>query len=82
MQDGQPPLGWPETAAYLVLPVLLVASQYISMQLMQPPQVVPSFLKVNLSFALTYMPRNLFDAHSVSDLRVLDRPIQARKTRS
>lgn len=34
--DGAPPLGWSDTIAYLVLPVLLVASQYVSMQMMQP----------------------------------------------
>ena len=38
-QDGAPPLGWGDTISYLVLPVLLVVSQYISMQMMQPPQV-------------------------------------------
>lgn len=37
--DGHPPLGWHDTAAYLVLPVLLVVSQYVSMELMKPPQV-------------------------------------------
>ncbi|EPS60581.1 inner membrane protein [Genlisea aurea] len=36
--DGQPPLGWHDTAAYLVLPVLLVVSQYVSMEIMKPPQ--------------------------------------------
>ncbi|XP_019052823.1 PREDICTED: inner membrane protein PPF-1, chloroplastic isoform X3 [Nelumbo nucifera] len=36
--DGHPPLGWHDTAAYLVLPVLLVISQYVSMELMKPPQ--------------------------------------------
>ncbi|CAI5518551.1 unnamed protein product [Closterium sp. Naga37s-1] len=36
--DGVPPLGWGATAAYLVLPVLLVASQFYAMQIMQPPQ--------------------------------------------
>ncbi|XP_008664855.1 ALBINO3-like protein 1, chloroplastic isoform X1 [Zea mays] len=36
--DGHPPLGWSDTLAYLVLPVLLVISQYISSQVMQPPQ--------------------------------------------
>nr|GMD95407.1 ALBINO3-like protein 1, chloroplastic [Ipomoea batatas] len=36
--DGHPPLGWSDTLAYLVLPVLLVISQYISIQIMQPPQ--------------------------------------------
>ncbi|XP_077227545.1 ALBINO3-like protein 1, chloroplastic [Tasmannia lanceolata] len=36
--DGHPPLGWPDTWAYLVLPVLLVVSQYISIQIMQSSQ--------------------------------------------
>lgn len=36
--DGHPPLGWHDTIAYLVLPVLLVASQFVSMELMKPPQ--------------------------------------------
>ncbi|GMH11205.1 hypothetical protein Nepgr_013046 [Nepenthes gracilis] len=40
--DGHPPLGWHDTAAYLVLPVLLVVSQYVSMELMKPPQTDPA----------------------------------------
>ncbi|XP_078177735.1 inner membrane protein ALBINO3, chloroplastic-like [Carex rostrata] len=36
--DGHPPLGWSDTIAYLVLPVLLIASQYVSMEIMKPPQ--------------------------------------------
>ncbi|XP_038886227.1 ALBINO3-like protein 1, chloroplastic [Benincasa hispida] len=36
--DGHPPLGWSDTFAYLVLPVLLVVSQYISVQIMQSSQ--------------------------------------------
>ncbi|KAG6482029.1 inner membrane protein PPF-1, chloroplastic-like [Zingiber officinale] len=40
--DGHPPLGWSDTAAYLVLPVLLVVSQYVSMEIMKPPQTDPS----------------------------------------
>lgn len=36
--DGHPPLGWSDTLAYLVLPVLLVVSQYVSMEIMKPPQ--------------------------------------------
>ncbi|XP_059316362.1 ALBINO3-like protein 1, chloroplastic [Lycium ferocissimum] len=36
--DGHPPLGWSDTFAYLVLPVLLVVSQYVSIQIMQPSQ--------------------------------------------
>ncbi|KAL0336042.1 UNVERIFIED_CONTAM: ALBINO3-like protein 1, chloroplastic, partial [Sesamum radiatum] len=30
--------GWSDTLAYLVLPVLLIITQYISVQIMQPPQ--------------------------------------------
>jgi len=37
--EWAPPLGWADTAAYLVLPILLVASQYYSMQLLQPATV-------------------------------------------
>ncbi|KAE8705500.1 ALBINO3-like protein 1 [Hibiscus syriacus] len=36
--DGHPPLGWSDTFAYLVLPVLLVVSQYVSVQIMQSAQ--------------------------------------------
>ncbi|KAK4376970.1 hypothetical protein RND71_003266 [Anisodus tanguticus] len=36
--DGHPPLGSSDTFAYLVLPVLLVVSQYVSIQIMQPSQ--------------------------------------------
>ncbi|KAI5352167.1 hypothetical protein L3X38_005058 [Prunus dulcis] len=36
--DGHPPLGWSDTLAYLALPVLLVVSQYISVQIMQSSQ--------------------------------------------
>lgn len=34
--NGAPPLGWHDTLAYLVLPVLLVISQYISTALLTP----------------------------------------------
>ncbi|XVE85216.1 hypothetical protein DITRI_Ditri17bG0073800 [Diplodiscus trichospermus] len=36
--DGHPPLGWSDTFAYLVLPVFLVISQYVSVQIMQSAQ--------------------------------------------
>ncbi|KAK4779635.1 hypothetical protein SAY87_015741 [Trapa incisa] len=36
--DGHPPLGWSDTLAYLVLPLLLVVSQYVSVQIMQSTQ--------------------------------------------
>ncbi|KAJ7532046.1 hypothetical protein O6H91_14G069800 [Diphasiastrum complanatum] len=52
--DGHPPLGWSETLAYLVLPVLLVVSQFVSMQIMQPPQTDPS--QKNAQFILKFLP--------------------------
>ena len=48
-QDGAPPLGWFQTAAYLVLPVLLVASQFASMQIMSPPSDVTLILLPSLT---------------------------------
>ncbi|CAJ1909269.1 unnamed protein product [Cylindrotheca closterium] len=36
--DGAPSLGWDDTLAFLVLPVFLVISQFVSMELMQPKQ--------------------------------------------
>eukprot|EP00892_Ulva_mutabilis_P003407 jgi/Ulvmu1/1438/UM011_0168.1 len=35
--NGAPPIGWEDTAKYLVLPVLLVLSQYASLQISSPP---------------------------------------------
>lgn len=49
--DGHPPLGWSDTFAYLVLPVLLVVSQYISVQIMQSSQ--PNDPNMKSSQALT-----------------------------
>jgi YidC/Oxa1 family membrane protein insertase len=34
--DGVPSLGWDSTISFLILPVFLVISQYVSMELMQP----------------------------------------------
>ncbi|KAI5068006.1 hypothetical protein GOP47_0017027 [Adiantum capillus-veneris] len=53
--DGQPPLGWHDTVAYLVLPVLLVASQFASMQLMQTPQSSDPSQK-NTQLILKFLP--------------------------
>lgn len=38
LQDGAPPIGWADAFAYLSLPVLLVASQFVSQKLISPPQ--------------------------------------------
>ncbi|KAL8146146.1 hypothetical protein AgCh_004034 [Apium graveolens] len=53
--DGHPPLGWHDTAAYLVLPVLLVASQYFSMEIMKPPQTDDPSQKNSL-LVLKFLP--------------------------
>ncbi|KAI0498292.1 hypothetical protein KFK09_021533 [Dendrobium nobile] len=49
-EDGHPPLGWSDTAAYLVLPVLLIVSQYVSMEIMKPPETDPSSKNTLLVF--------------------------------
>ncbi|KAK9063492.1 hypothetical protein SSX86_017362 [Deinandra increscens subsp. villosa] len=51
--DGQPPLGWSDTFAYLVLPVLLVVSQYISVQIMQSSQPQSDDPNMKTSQAIT-----------------------------
>ncbi|XP_020580739.1 inner membrane protein PPF-1, chloroplastic-like [Phalaenopsis equestris] len=48
--DGHPPLGWSDTAAYLVLPALLILSQYVSMEIMKPPETDPSSKNTLLIF--------------------------------
>lgn len=55
MQDGHPPLGWHDTICYLVLPVLLVASQYVSMEIMKPPQVNASLYILFIGYDANYM---------------------------
>ncbi|GAB2274342.1 Inner membrane protein PPF-1, chloroplastic [Dionaea muscipula] len=52
--DGHPPLGWHDTAAYLVLPVLLVVSQFVSMELMKPPETDPA--QKNTLLILKFLP--------------------------
>ncbi|KAL6186413.1 hypothetical protein ACLB2K_042533 [Fragaria x ananassa] len=51
--DGHPPLGWSDTLAYLVLPVLLVVSQYVSVQIMQASQPQTNDPNMKSSQAIT-----------------------------
>ncbi|KAI7837770.1 hypothetical protein COHA_008401 [Chlorella ohadii] len=37
-EGGAPQLGWADTGAYLVLPILLIVSQYFSQKVISPPQ--------------------------------------------
>ncbi|OVA17609.1 Membrane insertase OXA1/ALB3/YidC [Macleaya cordata] len=67
--DGHPPLGWSDTLAYLVLPVLLVVSQYISVQIMQSSQgndpnlkssqVLTKFLPLMIGYFALSVPSGL-----------------------
>ncbi|ESW04072.1 hypothetical protein PHAVU_011G065100 [Phaseolus vulgaris] len=52
--DGHPPLGWQDTAAYLILPILLVVSQFVSMEIMKPPETDPS--QKNQLLVLKFLP--------------------------
>ena len=36
-QNGAPPIGWHDAICYLVLPVALVVSQFITQKILQPP---------------------------------------------
>jgi len=68
--DGHPPLGWHDTACYLVLPVLLVASQYVSQQIISPQpktddpaqqqsQAILKFLPLMIGFFSLNVPAGL-----------------------
>ena len=46
--DGVPSLGWDDTISFLILPVLLVISQFVSMELMQPKTTDPAQQSSNL----------------------------------
>ncbi|KAF5954179.1 hypothetical protein HYC85_007035 [Camellia sinensis] len=75
-EDGHPPLGWHDTAAYLVLPVLLVLSQYVSMELMKPPQtddpaqkntlLIFKFLPLMIGYFSLSVPSGLFTNNVLS----------------
>ena len=54
-ENGVPTLGWGQTAAFLVLPVVLVLSQFISMELMQP-QPGPDGTKPESPIVLKFLP--------------------------
>ena len=39
-KNGSPPLGWDDTLRFLALPVLLIATQKISIELQKPPDAM------------------------------------------
>jgi YidC/Oxa1 family membrane protein insertase len=52
--DGVPALGWEQSVLFLILPLLLVISQFISMELMQPKTTDPAQQQSN--FILKLLP--------------------------
>jgi len=52
--DGVPSLGWDDTAAFLSIPVFLVISQFVSMNLMQPKSNDPQQQQSNI--VLKFLP--------------------------
>lgn len=46
--DAGPALGWDDTIAFLILPAVLVASQFLSMELMQPKTEDPAQQQTNV----------------------------------
>ena len=70
MQDGHPPIGWHDSICYLVLPVLLVASQFVSMEIMKPPQVNASLICCNVviqAFSVTLVLLSAAEYRSISE---------------
>jgi len=54
--SGGPPLGWHDTIAYLILPVLLVVSQSASQKIMQPEQQNVDPSQQQTQAILKYLP--------------------------
>ena len=54
LQNGAPPIGWHDASAYLVLPVLLVVSQYVSQKIISPPSTDPN--QQSTQWILKFLP--------------------------
>ncbi|BDA47392.1 Inner membrane protein PPF-1, chloroplastic [Coccomyxa sp. Obi] len=52
--NGAPPIGWHDASAYLILPVLLVVSQYVSQKIISPPSEDPS--QQSAQWILKFLP--------------------------
>lgn len=46
-ENGAPPIGWHDAVCYLVLPVALVVSQFITQKILQPPSQDESAQQTN-----------------------------------
>ena len=54
LQNGAPPIGWHDASAYLILPVLLVVSQYVSQKIISPPSSDPN--QQSTQWILKFLP--------------------------
>lgn len=54
--DGAPPIGWHDALSYLLLPSLLVVSQFASQKIMQPPSATPDPSAASANAILKFLP--------------------------
>lgn len=56
LQDGAPPIGWDTALAYLVMPVLLTASQFISQAIISPTPKDQDETQASTNAILKFLP--------------------------
>ena len=86
--NGAPALGWHDTLCYLVLPVLLVASQYISTSILTPKptdesqqqnQAILKFLPLMIGWFSLNVPSGLSLYYFTNTVTVISQQIYLRK---
>jgi YidC/Oxa1 family membrane protein insertase len=55
-KNGAPPLGWDDTIRFLALPILLIATQKISIELQKPPDAMDNPQQAQTYKILGYLP--------------------------
>ena len=60
-ENGAPPIGWHDAVCYLVLPVALVVSQFITQKILQPPNQDESAQQTNA--ILKFLPLMIGELH-------------------
>ena len=60
-ENGAPPIGWYDAACYLVLPIALVVSQFITQKILQPPSQDESAQQTNA--ILKFLPLMIGKPH-------------------
>ncbi len=75
--NGAPPIGWHDALAYLVLPVLLVASQFVSQRIMSPPSDDPQ--QAQTQAILKFLPLMIGAQYSLEMATSKNRSVLLRK---